>query len=210
MKNIPTFEEFIFESLNEIKTKNALVDLFRNDPILDDAEYKNLLIHYIESQHNLENDEFEKLVKWMLDNKNNYPKLLKPKSGYAYRGTSITPEMYQNIKNAPAIKEGGFTIIQSPYESTNIAQSWTYDFKTAIRFSDRGLFNNPRLDKGARPAIIRCKIDDTFVGNPSLTKPISNKLGLKDEKEIFHYGKNIKDSEWMIYSADISLGKFDI
>ncbi len=197
----------LIDLLQEFKTKEPLVYLFRNQDILDNGKYKNLLIHYIESQHNLSQNEFADLVKWLLDNKNNYSTLLKPKSGYAYRGTSVTPEMYQTIKNNFINKEKGFTIIQAPYESANLAQSWTYDRNIAMRFADKGLFNNPRLEKGARPAIIRAKIDDSFVGNPTLTKPIADRLGLKSENEIFHYGKNIDNAEWMIYSADIELRK---
>ena len=200
----------LVDLLKEIKIKEPLVNLFRNDSILDNSEYKNLLIHYIESQYNLNQNEFAKLVKWLIANKGNYSKVLSPKSGYAYRGTSITPEMYQSIKNNPTTKQGGFTVIQSPYESVNLAQSWTYDIKVAQRFADRGLFNNPRLERGARPAIIRVKIDDSFVGNPSLTKPIADKLSLKSEKEIFHYGKRIDNAEYMIPSADIELGKLSI
>jgi hypothetical protein len=112
-----------------------------------------------------------------------------------------------NININQTTKEGGYTIIQAPYESTSEAQSWTYDFKVAQRFAEKGLFNNPRLDKGARPAVIRVKIDDTFVGNPNLTKPISDRLSLKAEKEIFHLGNTINNAEWMIPSADILLGK---
>ena len=200
----------LIDLLKEIKTKQPLVDLFRNTDILDNDKYKNLLIHYIDSQHNLEQNEFEDLVEWLLNNKSNYTKLLNPKSGYAYRGTSITPEMYQAMKDNPTSKEGGFTIIQSPYESVNTAQSWTYDRNVALRFAERGLFNNPRLEKGARPAIIRVKIDDSFVGNPSLTEPIADRMSLKAEKEIFHYGKRIKDAEYLILSADIELGKLPI
>lgn len=200
----------LIDLLKEIKIKEPLINLFRNDSILDNGEYKNLLIHYIESQHNLNQNEFAELVKWLIANKGNYSKVLNPKSGYAYRGTSITPEMYQSIKNNPTTKQGGFTIIQSPYESVNLAQSWTYDIKVAQRFADKGMFNNPRLEKGGRPAIIRVKIDDSFVGNPLLTKPIADKLSLKSEKEIFHYGKRIDNAEYMIPSADIELGKLSI
>ena len=107
----------LIDLLKEIKIKEPLVNLFRNDSILDNGEYKNLLIHYIESQYNLNQNEFAELVKWLIANKGNYSKVLSTKSGYAYRGTSITPEMYQSIKNNPTTKEGGFTVIQSPYES---------------------------------------------------------------------------------------------
>jgi hypothetical protein len=91
--------------------------------------------------------------------------------------------------------------------SASEAQSWTYDLRVAQRFADRGLANNPRIGKGARSAIIRVKIDDTFVGNPKLTNPIADRLSLKSEKEIFHLGKTISNAEWMIQSADIELGK---
>lgn len=210
MKHIKLFEEFINENqyfVKEAEIKDQIVNLFYEDDILDNDKYKNLLIHYIGAQNNVDQNEFTELVKWLMDNKSKYPSILKPKSGYAYRGTSITPEMYQSIKDNPTTKDGGFTVIQSEYESANLTQSWTYDRAVAMRFAERGLFNNPRLSKGGRPAIIRVKIDDTFVGNPSLTSPIANKLRLKPEKEIFHYGKVIKNAEWMISSADISLGK---
>jgi hypothetical protein len=197
----------LIDLLKEVKIKEPIVNLFRNESILDDGKYKNLLIHYIDSQHNLDQNEFTELVKWLLDNKSVYPAMLKPKSGYAYRGTSITPEMYQSIKNNPTTKKDGYTVIQSPYVSVNLAQSWTYDIKVAQRFADKGMFNNPRLEKGGRPAIIRVKIDDSFVGNPSLTNPIADKLSLKSEKEIFHYGERIDNAEYMILSADIVLGK---
>ena len=51
-------------------------------------------------------------------------------------------------------------MIQSPYLSASEAQSWTYDFRVAQRFAEKGIFNNPRLEKGGRPAIIRVKIDE--------------------------------------------------
>ena len=40
--------------LKEVKTKEPLVKLFSNIDILDNAKYKNLLIHYVESQYNLD------------------------------------------------------------------------------------------------------------------------------------------------------------
>lgn len=193
--------------LKEVKTKEPLVKLFSNIDILDNAKYKNLLIHYVESQYNLDENEFNDLVAWLLQNKTNYSNVLKPKSGYAYRGTSVTPEYYWKIKGNPTTKEPGYTIIQAPYVSASEAQSWTYDLRVAQRFADRGLANNPRIGKGARSAIIRVKIDDTFVGNPKLTNPIADRLSLKSEKEIFHLGKTISNAEWMIQSADIELGK---
>ena len=49
----------LLDILNEIKVKEPLVKLFTNVDILDNAEYKNLLIHYIESQHNLDQNEFK-------------------------------------------------------------------------------------------------------------------------------------------------------
>ena len=85
--------------LKEVKTKDQLVKLFSQVDLLDNGKYKNLLIHYIESQHNLDAGEFKDLVNWLIQNKSNYPTLLKPKSGFAYRGTSITPEQFQKIKN---------------------------------------------------------------------------------------------------------------
>jgi len=197
----------LIDLLREVKTKEPLVKLFANIDILDNAEYKNLLIHYIESQHNLDENEFNDLVTWLLQNKNNYANVLKPKSGYAYRGTSITPEYYQKIKSNPTTKEAGYTLIQASYVSASEAQSWTYDLRVAQRFAEKGLANNPRIEKGARSAIIRVKIDDTFVGNPKLTNPIADRLSLKSEKEIFHLGKTINNAEWMIQSADIELGK---
>jgi hypothetical protein len=197
----------LIDLLKEVKIKEPLIKLFTNVHILDNAEYKNLLIHYIESVHNLDQNEFTDLVTWMLQNKSKYSSILKPKSGYAYRGTSITPEFYQKIKNNSTTKEEGYTIIQAPYSSTSEAQSWTYDFKVAQRFADKGLYNNPRLEKGGRPAVIRVKIDDAFVGNPKLTNPIADRLSLKSEKEIFHLGKTINNAEWMIQSADIELGR---
>jgi len=50
----------LIDLLQEFKTKEPLVYLFRNQDILDNGKYKNLLIHYIESQHNLSQNEFEK------------------------------------------------------------------------------------------------------------------------------------------------------
>ena len=38
----------LIDLLKEVKTKEPLVKLFANIDILDNAEYKNLLIHYIE------------------------------------------------------------------------------------------------------------------------------------------------------------------
>lgn len=175
--------------------------------ILDDDVYKNLLIHYIEQPQNLEKQEFVDLVSWLIQNKSKYSEVLKPKKGYAYRGTSITPDRFHELKNEFSKKEGGMSIFNFPYTSESDAQSWTYDYKVAIRFADKGLFNNPRQKKGARPAIIRAKIDDTFVGNPNLTGIIADRLSLKPEKEIFHLGNSIEDAEWMISSADIELGK---
>jgi len=195
--------------ISELKQKKPLINLFRNTDIIPDKKLKNLLIHYVESQHNLQDGEFFEMVSGLMKLKSKHPELLKPKNGYAYRGTSITPEMYKKIKNNPTKKEGGITVIQAPYTSTNDAQSWTYDSKVANAFSSKGLFNNPRLESGGKPAVIRVKIDDTFVGNPNLTKQISNRLSIKNEKEIFHLGKTIRDAEWLINSADIELGKFD-
>jgi len=195
--------------LSELKQKKPLINLFRNTDIIPDKKLKNLLIHYVESQHNLQDGEFFEMVSGLMKLKSKHPELLKPKNGYAYRGTSITPEMYKKIKNNPTKKEGGITVIQAPYTSTNDAQSWTYDSKVANAFSSKGLFNNPRLESGGKPAVIRVRIDDTFVGNPNLTKQISNRLSIKNEKEIFHLGKTIRDAEWLINSADIELGKFD-
>ncbi len=197
----------LIDLLKEVKIKEPLVKLFTNVDILDNAEYKNLLIHYIESVYNLDQNDFANLVTWMLQNKSKYSNVLKPKSGYAYRGTSITPEQYNKIKDNPTTKEGGYTIIQAPYISASEAQSWTYDFKVAYRFSEKGIFNNPRLEKGGKPAVIRVKIDDTFVGNPKLTNPIADRLSLKSEKEIFHLGRIIDNAEWMVSSADIELGR---
>ena len=190
-------------------SKEALINLFSKVDILDNDVYKNLLIHYIEQPQNIEKQEFIDLVSWLIQNKNKYSEILKPKNGYAYRGTSITPDMFQTIKNKPSEKVGGMSVFTSPYTSESDAQSWTYDYKVAMRFADKGLFNNPRLEKGARPAIIRVKIDDTFVGNPKLTGPIADRLSLKSEKEVFHLGNSIKNAEWMIASADIELGKFN-
>jgi hypothetical protein len=195
--------------LKEVKTKDQLVKLFSQVDLLDNGKYKNLLIHYIESQHNLDAGEFKDLVNWLIQNKSNYPTLLKPKSGFAYRGTSITPEQFQKIKNNPTTKEEGYTVIQAPYQSASETQSWTYDFKIAQRFADKGIYNNPRLEKGGRAAIIRVKIDESFVGNPKLTNPIADRLSLKSEKEIFHLGKQIDNAEWMIPTADLTLGKFN-
>jgi hypothetical protein len=195
--------------LSELKQKKPLINLFRNTDIIPDKKLKNLLIHYVESQHNLQDGEFFEMVSGLMKLKSKHPELLKPKNGYAYRGTSITPEMYKKIKKNPTKKEGGITVIQAPYTSTNDAQSWTYDSKVANAFSSKGLFNNPRLESGGKPAVIRVRIDDTFVGNPNLTKQISNRLSIKNEKEIFHLGKTIRDAEWLINSADIELGKFD-
>jgi len=206
MKNIQTYESF----LNELRhSKEFLIDLFSKMDILDNDVYKNILIHYIEQPQNLEKQEFIDLVSWLIQNKNKYSEVLKPKNGYAYRGTSITPDMFHKLKNGLSKKEGGISIFNFPYTSESEAQSWTYDYKVAMRFADKGLLNNPRLEKGARPAILRAKIDDTFVGNPKLTGPIADRLSLKSEKEIFHLGNSIKDAEWMIFSADIELGKFN-
>jgi hypothetical protein len=194
--------------LNELRhSKEHLINLFSKMDILDNDVYKNLLIHYIEQPQNLEKQEFVDLVSWLIQNKSKYSEVLKPKNGYAYRGTSITPDMFQTIKNKPSKKAGGMSVFKSPYTSESDAQSWTYDYKVAMRFADKGLFNNPRLEKGARPAIIRVKIDDTFVGNPNLTAQIASRLSLKSESEIFHLGTSIADAEWMIPSADIELGK---
>ena len=196
--------------LSELRhSKEALINLFSKMDILDNDVYKNLLIHYIEQPQNLESQEFSNLVSWLIQNKNKYSEVLKTKNGYAYRGTSITPDMFQTIKNKPSEKVGGMSVFTSPYTSKSDAQSWTYDYKVAMRFADKGLFNNPRLESGARPAIIRVKIDDTFVGNPKLTGPIADRLSLKSEKEVFHLGNSIKNAEWMIASADIELGKFN-
>ena len=196
--------------LSELRhSKEALINLFSKVDILDNDVYKNLLIHYIEQPQNIEKQEFIDLVSWLIQNKNKYSEILKPKNGYAYRGTSITPDMFQTIKNKPSEKVGGMSVFISPYTSESDAQSWTYDYKVAMRFADKGLFNNPRLEKGARPAIIRVKIDDTFVGNPKLTGPIADRLSLKSEKEVFHLGNSIKNAEWMIASADVELGRFN-
>jgi hypothetical protein len=194
--------------ISELKEKKPLINLFKDTDIIADKKIKNLLIHYVESQHNLQDGDFYELVSGLMKLKSKYPELLKPKTGYAYRGTSITPAMYKKIKNNPTKKEGGITIIQAPYTSAREAQSWTYDSKVANSFASKGLFNNPRLEMGGKPAVIRVKIDDTFVGNPNLTKPISNRLSIKNEKEIFHLGKSITNAEWLINSADIELGKF--
>ena len=196
--------------LSELRhSKEALINLFSKVDILDNDVYKNLLIHYIEQPQNIEKQEFIDLVSWLIQNKSKYSEVLKPKNGYAYRGTSITPDMFQTIKNKPSEKVGGMSVFTSPYTSESDAQSWTYDYKVAMRFADKGLFNNPRLEKGARPAIIRVKIDDTFVGNPKLTGPIADRLSLKSEKEVFHLGNSIKNAEWMIASADVDLGRFN-
>ena len=196
--------------LSELRhSKEALINLFSKMDILDNDVYKNLLIHYIEQPQNIEKQEFIDLVSWLIQNKSKYSEVLKPKNGYAYRGTSITPDMFQTIKNKPSEKVGGMSVFTSPYTSESDAQSWTYDYKVAMRFADKGLFNNPRLEKGARPAIIRVKIDDTFVGNPNLTGPIADRLSLKSEKEVFHLGNSIKNAEWMIASADVELGRFN-
>mgnify|MGYP003349877334 FL=1 len=89
----------LIDLLKEVKIKEPLVKLFTNVDILDNAEYKNLLIHYIESVYNLDQNDFANLVTWMLQNKSKYSNVLNPKSGYAYRGTSITPEQYNKIKD---------------------------------------------------------------------------------------------------------------
>ena len=86
MKYVKTFESFLFE----IKEKEPLIRLFSNKDILDNGDVKNLLIHYVESQHNLEPGEFEKLVQSLMVNKGKYA-ALQPKRGYAYRGSSIAP-----------------------------------------------------------------------------------------------------------------------
>ena len=189
--------------INELKVKPHLKNLFRSKDILDNGKYKNLLIHYVESQHNLSSQDFIELVTGLMKLKSKYSDLLTPKSGYAYRGTSITPEMYKKIMNKDTETKSGYTIIKAPYKSANEAQSWTYDFKVAQRFSDKGMFNNPRLEQGGRPAIIRVKIDDTFVGNPKLTSEISKMVSIKNEKEIFHLGKTIPEAEWFIATADL-------
>jgi hypothetical protein len=194
--------------LTELRAKEPLIKLFANTDLLDNGKYKNLLIHYIDTPSLLDDSEFTDLVKWLIQNKSLYDNL-KPKSGYAYRGTSITPKQYHKIKNGLTSKLRGYTVIQAPYISVNEAQSWTYDFKVAQRFAERGLFNNPRIEEGAKPAIIRVKIDNNFVGSPSLTSIVADQLSLKSEKEIFHLGSTIQNAEWMIPSADILSGKFD-
>ena len=198
MKYLKTYESFLFE----IKEKEPLIRLFSNKDILDNGVLKNLLIHYVESQHNLDPGEFEKFVQSLMDSKGKYTGL-QPKRGYAYRGSSVAPSNFEEMKMNKIGEKGGYSIFKQSYTSVNAAQSWTYDIKVAQRFADKGLFNNPRLEKGGRPAILRATIDDSFVGSPELIKPISSMLSLKDEKEIFHLGNTVSDCEWMIATADV-------
>ena len=189
--------------LNEVKSKPALINLFKNNDILDNGKLKKLLIHYIESPSLLSQTEFENLVNGLNKVKSKYADVLQPKSGWAYRGTAITPEIYKKIKTGDTTTSGGYTIIKAPYKSNRNVQSWTYDKNVADRFATKGMFNNPTLEQGGKPAIVRTKIDDSFVGNPNLTGPISNRLSIKNEKEIFHIGQTVENCEWMIATNDI-------
>ena len=190
--------------LGEVRSKSKLIYLFDSVEILDNGYYKGLLIHYVESQHNLDRGEFEDLVGWLLKNRNKYPDQISTGVGrYAWRGTAIDPQTYKSIMNHPTAVEGGMTTIRAPYESANSAQSFTTSKAVADRFASRGLFNNPKLDVGAKPALIRAKMDANFVGGPVIER-LNLILGHLSEKEVFHYGKRIPEVTYYIATADVN------
>ena len=129
---------------------------------------------------------------------NYYDKLLTPKTDIAYRGVSVSHDKMleitsKNIKDTKNIRIPSRDIeevyvFDYEHEPSSYIQSWTTSLNIAFRFALSSR-------KAQYPIVIAAKIDNSFFGNPKLTKRVEEDLNLIDnlsEDEVYRVGGKIK------------------
>jgi len=230
MKNIITYEEFLFEERRKIIFKNRKV---QTQTTLIDDEDKNLIeaiTQWIDQK--TPSTKSDKIAEFLSKNHEEIKSLMKKKPEIyqppigetCYRGLERVSNMKQVIN---LVKKGKFKKVIAPgfdgmitaikienydYSPRRLTQSWSIDPDIPWKFSDSGI-------------ILETKVDGDFIMNPTYTSNINktinssssdeNQSGLSEE-EVIHLGKRYKnvtlyvdignieeDHELYIYIKDI-------
>lgn len=205
MKNINTYDQFLFEERRRIIFKNR-----KAPTTLVDDEDKNLIdaiTQWIDQK--TPPAKSDKIADFLNKNHDMIKSLMKknpdvyqsPIGETCYRGLERVSNMKQVID---LVKKGKFKKVSAPgydgmitaikienydYKPRRLAQSWSIDPDIPWKFSDSGI-------------ILETKIDGEFIMNPTYTSDINktinssgsdeNQSGLTEE-EVIHLGKKYKN-----------------
>ena len=182
-----------------------LGNLKKSDERDTDIEHEidNIIHRYVSSTHspNIREKMYDLLVE-LQKIKHLYPKDLIPNIKYAYRGTQCKFDVYDKLlKKYPGYTKG---IVEFPFTYTpkGKVQSWTGNLAIAKIFAkydvmdedQENYFENMRTC----PAIIKVKVDDSFIMSTHIMKYYGTKTIGRNEFEILRMGNNPINAEIVV------------